>query len=369
MHELRKLNLVQNKSKVNIDPSMIPNLVPKEKLAKWQEGDTKPYYKIQEIDYPIVANGITYQESFFESFVKKLKQRPIPGSKAGHEMSWGARPPTDFVMIGGKLDKNGDGSGKVYFKNYIPPEAASGSNETFIKENKTDMVHYSLVSYTKDEIERDADNNIVMINVVESIKGERNDAVEYGLGAMDQKTNKNISLEDEKVEGKKEGEMTRQELLEKLKTLKANAEITLNDVAEALGLSSQVVTDEHKEALKVFNSLKKAEIDNPVEKIKELEAEIKLNSVAVRNAELDKEFGADEDKKNYLRQYAGEQAGDLTGEELKTKINEIKESEIAKQLAKSRADYMSDENIIGVVETKKSNKKASDFTSDSVDVL
>jgi hypothetical protein len=273
-------------------------------------------------------------------------------------------------MVGGKLEKNGDGSGKVYFKNYIPPNGASGSNETFITENKTDMVHYSLVSYTKDELERNEDGQVVMVNVIESIKGERNDAVEYGLGAMDQKTNKNISLEDDKVEGNKEGEMDKKELLEKLKTLKANAEITLNDVAEAMGLSSQIVTNEHKEALKVFNALKEAGIKNPVEKIKDLEAEIKLNCVAVRNAKLDKEFGVDADKKNHLRQYAEKQVGDEVGEELEAKINEIKEDPIYKQLAKNRADYTSDENTIGAVEKKnKSNKDTSNFTSGSVDVL
>ncbi|GAG90089.1 unnamed protein product, partial [marine sediment metagenome] len=122
-------------------------------------------------------------------------------------------------------------------KNYIPPVGASGDNSIFIRENKSDMIHYSLVSYTRDEVDKDKDGNMI-INIVGSIKGERNDAVEYGMGAMEQKTNEkeNIGVADEDILIKEEDAiMTKEELLESLATLKTNAEVTLLEVAKAMG--------------------------------------------------------------------------------------------------------------------------------------
>ena len=303
------------------------------------------------------------------------------------------------------------------------------------------MVHYSLVSYTKDEIIQDDDG--ITINVIASIKGERNDAVEYGLGAMDQKTNeeakynpypnehsariivpgrfeqdsferKNITTGVDIIIGRLKGEtttttqayrfkiknftvseakkwlkdhdikyilfepatekenkgeaMTKEEILEKLKALKANAEITLLDIAEALGLSKQLLTDEHTEALKLVNSFKEIESKDPVTELKSLREQVKANSGAVRNAELDKAFGNDADKKNYLRQYAEKQAGDLLGEELEKRINEIKEDPIAKQLAKDRTDYTTDTNaIIGSIEKTNTTDNTGKKTGIKVD--
>ena len=119
MSELRRLNYSQSKKKTRliIDPTEIPNLVPADILKEWQKDDTDPYYKIQEIEYPIVANRINYKESFFESFINKLKERPIPGSRAGHELFSSVRPPTDFIMIGAKMVPASDGNGTVYFNN------------------------------------------------------------------------------------------------------------------------------------------------------------------------------------------------------------------------------------------------------------
>jgi len=179
--------------KVNISADQVPTLIPENTLKEWQKNDDNPYYKIQVINYPVIANDKTYEESFFESYINKLKERPFPGSKFGHEYNWGKRDTTDFILIGGKVEKQGNGTGQVYFKNYIPPTGASGSNETFIKENKTDMIHYSLVAYVREIREDDGEN--VSYRIVESMRGERNDAVGYGEGAMDQVTNANDQFE------------------------------------------------------------------------------------------------------------------------------------------------------------------------------
>jgi len=181
---LKKINLRSSDEILKLNPDEIPTLVPSSILSQWMEGDSDPYYKIQKIDYPIIANRYNYTEAFFDSFVSKLNSRPIPGSKDGHETSWGKRGNTDILLVGAKMDKNGDGTGSVYLKNYFPP----AGNETLIKEAKSDMIEFSLVSYTRDSIEEKPDGS-VSYNVVESMYGERNDIVGYGEGAMDQKTN------------------------------------------------------------------------------------------------------------------------------------------------------------------------------------
>jgi hypothetical protein len=350
--EIRVLNLVDYTNKLSINADDVPVLISKKHLKEWQKNDKDPYYKVQEIDYPILANGLNYTESFFESFISKLKERPIPGSKAGHSIFWGERPNTDFVMIGGLVKSNGDKTGKVFFKNYIPPEGESGSNENFIRENKSDMVHYSLVTYPRYEVTEDEDGNEVL-NAIESLKGERNDAVEYGLGAMQQKTNKaDLNAEENQQEDKKPNKEKNlnEELLELLREQKANA-INLSEIAEALGKTDELVTDDHREALKVFNKLKELNITDPVAYIKDLEAKREADAESVRNAELDTAFGS-KSSKNLVREYAEEKTKGVYNEQLAEAIKELKEDPIALQLAKKQTDENNDLNLLGRAERR-----------------
>ncbi len=360
----RCLNYVR--SNVSVNPDEIPNMIPEKYLNEWQKDDPNPYYKTQVIEYPILSNRLNYQESFFESFISKLKERAIPGSKDGHSIYWSSRPDTDFIMIGAKIDSNGDGTGKVFFKNYIPPKGEKGSNENFIIENKTDMVHYSLVTYPREERYEDDEGNTI-INIIESIKGERNDAVEYGLGAMKQITNQKdleglSNLESDSaniIDNQKEGEeiLTKDELLKKINTLKANAELTLPEVAEAMGLKNQVVTEEHSEALKIVNSIKELGLKNPIADIKVMQSKIEADAEAVLNARLDKEYGTNPDSEkndNFLRKYAGQEIANMEGDDLDVKINALKKDPIALKFAKEKTDYNTDDNtIVGFVETNK----------------
>jgi len=155
----------------------VPTLVPTGIMSRWTADDADPLYVVQEINYPITANGIRYEESFFESFVAKTAEHPIPGSRSGHELSTMRRPNTDIIMVGGKLEKNGDGTGRVFFKNYIPLEGESGNNAVLRKEAESGMVQFSLVAYTREVIETDA-NGERIIRVVEAVTGLRNDIVE-----------------------------------------------------------------------------------------------------------------------------------------------------------------------------------------------
>lgn len=457
------LNYQQNVVKEVIDPDSVPNTVPSTALKEFQKDDPEPYYKVQKIEYPVVANGINYPESFFKSFISKLKERPIPGSKTGHSVFWGERPNTDFIMVGGKIESKGNGKGFVYFKNYIPPAGAETSNDTFIRENKADMVHFSLVTYPEYHITEDKDGN-EEVNAISSLKGERNDAVEWGLGAMGQETNavadqrimsksrsnarskinsgnydnssswsfsasdgnnllgengdnwteyalwhmvedtsaetetkarykypygkngkvyrsalraiasragqqglddlSNLASELIDLIDKKEGgenNLNKDELFKVLNTMKANADITLIEVAEAMGLKNQIITDEQLEALKIVNSLKDLGLKDPVKDYEKVKNTIEANKESVRNARLDKEYGTEKDpvtnKENLLRHYAGQKAAGLDGDALENAIKELKDDPIAKRFAAERADYNSEANEIGVVENRNDNGK------------
>ncbi len=172
---------------VTLSPSVIPTMVPTHILDALQAGDTDPYFKLQAIKYPVEGNGVyparraIYTQEFFESFLSVCKKRPIPGSKRGHEFS--GRPATDFYLIGGKLDSDGDGKGTVYLKNYVPPEGDTTSNAGLIRDMKAGIVHFSIVTKPKYEMEGDEQRFIA------SAGYERNDAIEYGTGAIEQTTN------------------------------------------------------------------------------------------------------------------------------------------------------------------------------------
>lgn len=186
-------------SVLNLDPNTIPNLSPKASIDLFTEGDSNPYFKIQAIKYPAKANGWDYIESFWKSYLSKIERAPIPGSRTGHNMQFGARGPTDLVVVGGKIVPNGDGTGTVFLKNYIPLTGESGDNSVFIKANKAGMVDYSIVSVTRDVITPAADGDYKK-ECVESLAGERNDCVDYGTGAMEMKTNaSSIKLNDSGV--------------------------------------------------------------------------------------------------------------------------------------------------------------------------
>jgi hypothetical protein len=360
----RKLNILpEYMAAVTPQPDEIPTLVPDSVMAIWKD-EKEPYFKCQAINYPILANGYNYKESFFQEFISKLSDRPFPGAKTGHDMNWGARPNTDFLLVGGKLVKNGDGSGIVMLKNYIPPQGAETSNERFIQECKSDMVHFSLVSVTKDEIIRDDIGTT--INVIGSIRGERNDAVEFGMGAMDQKTNdqkSDIELipETTAVGGKKNiwgGYIMDPEkkklLMDTLRGLKSNGEITLHEIAAELGLKHQVLTEEHTEAVKFINAIKALGVKDPVAEIKTMQKTIADGEVAVRNAMITKEFGPEKfanGKENDLRTFIVSQIKDETGDALTARMNELKGSSLAKKLAAEQADYRSDVNIASVEHT------------------
>ena len=175
-----KLNL-----NLSINPESIPTLITLDKLNIITEKDENPYFVVEEIlDITIPVKGVLFTREFWVSYLDKLKDSPFPGSKSGHTINWWETGDMDFYTIGGEIKEN-----SVFLKIYVPPEGYKSSNETFIKNIKAGMVHFSIVSWTEDIIERDENGSITTIKAIRSVKGERNDAAERNMGAMEQKVN------------------------------------------------------------------------------------------------------------------------------------------------------------------------------------
>jgi hypothetical protein len=471
--QMKRLNCGQplkyNEEKLVIDPNTIPILIPAAAQKEWIT-EENPVFAIQEIEYPIRANGYLYEESFFQSFLEANKKRPFAGSALGH--SYGARGKTDLVMVGGLLVSNGGGTGKVYFKNYLLPGDGS-----LRKEFRSNMIHFSLVSMTRDEYKKNDDTGEWVWHVVKSEGAERNDVVDTGAGAMKQKVNhkrnktdsqsimqnsvrfarslinsgkydnssswsftaadsdkilgdndwtnykkwffvedtaydeetkgrykyafgKNgklyrsglravasragqqkweelsnlaselIGLIDKKESGVpgddisyNEGDnmpITKQEMIDHLKT---NI-LTLPEIVQVLGMSDQIVTDVHKNAVKTIDELKALGSTDPVKELKELRENVKANFATMRNARLDREFGlpelvvGDEKKTNVLRIHAGDKLGNVSEKDFDAALKNFKENDVvAKSITEQTADGESKINIMAPDEKTKQNNQ------------
>ena len=345
-----KLVSGDKQEKLNINSVDIPTLSPEASIAEFSKGDTNPYYKIQKIDYPIVANEMNYGKKFFESYIENLKDRPIPGSKDGHNLQYGVRPKTDFIMVGAKIEPKTDKSGSVYFKNYIPAKAES-DNSNFITECKSDMVHFSVVAYARKQIVKNEDGTSIC-NILDcGSQGLRNDAVSFGEGAMSQVTNqtRDVDVIDDEFICLEAVMPNKQEFLDSLK-VHAGSGVTLPEIAKAMGQENLLATKEHEDALKMVNAIKEAGIKDPVAELVVLRNKIESDQKIVRNAALDTAFGADTNGRNTLRQYADEKIKkDCT--DVNAAIEEIKKSPIALKLAEQAADYLSDQNQIYKVDS------------------
>ncbi len=350
--DFRVLNLLDTSSSgVAIKPDVIPNLVTASAEKEIMENDKDPYYKVQRMEYPIVGNRIEYTESFFESFLNKLKNSPIPGSKSGHTSFFSSeRPETDFYLVGGKLEKNGDGTGIVYFKNYIPKEGATSTNKRFITENKANMVHFSLVTCPKLIVENDPATGDVKRTAVESVRGERNDAVERDMGAMKQETNAGKSGVENPEKGEKH--MNKNELLKALNNLMETGQLGLAELADSAKFADKLVNAEHLAAVEVVQGLADLGVkDKIVDEVAALKNQIKADSDLVYNAKLDTEFGASKKdaagtETNVLRECAEMALANADRAKVDEAIVAFKNSAVAKTLGGQLASTQSAVNVI-----------------------
>lgn len=392
-------------SKANM-PSIeeVPTLVKDSVLQVLQKNDKEPYYKIEAIDYPVNGSGGVYEASFFKSFINVTKQRPIPGSKRGHEFT--SRPSSDFYMIGGKTEENADGTGTAYFKMYIPTIGDPTDNHGFIRDAQAGMVNFSLVTAPEYNVKKDPDG-VERRHFTKSNGYERNDAVEFGAGAMTQMVNSKevinfeearemiengqisrndkgeslyangkvsrpmlrrmvanadcenkaeiaelISLIDKKQNGGKPMELN--DAIQMVQNAAANGQINMGETFKnCLVLKSEA--DKKNEAI-VLALNGKGLGDDLVAGIDKIIAENKANAGAIAKNAVSAAFGPEtfeldvagkkESTKNAAHEYALQKCQGKTGAELETVINSLKDDIVMKSIRANQADPNSGINAI-----------------------
>lgn len=323
----------------------LPTLISDEQYNILTEGDEDPFIFAQAIEFPVEGNGDIYDKPFFESFLEKNKERPFPGDKYGHSVSWYKRQPTHFNQIGGEIRGN-----IAYFKFYVPPETDSESNKSFKKEILTNGVDLSLVSKVSYKY-NEADNKYYILS---SEGSERNDAVGYGEGSMDQAVmNKN---------NKNKENLGMDEILKKLNALREEGNLTVPELLRKLNAEKHLKTEEDRETIKKFNSLVDILGEDPIAKAKDLTETIKKNAEKVREAAMSEAFGPkiNKDKTENLARQSAELI--LSNKEITDEtIKEVKENPIYKANAGRAADYTDTSNTI-IVENKDNSAAFSDDT-------
>jgi hypothetical protein len=395
----------------------VPTLSKIENLPVFKD-DAEPYYKIEAIDFPANGTGGIYTKQFFKSFINKLKERPFPGSKRGHEFL--SRPNTDFYTIGGMIQENADGeSGTAFLKIYIPNKLDS-DNYGFINDAKANIVNFSLVTVPRSVMKKDRDGNEIT-HFTASEGYERNDAVEYGAGAMAQIVNsctvedfnemkeliaagkydaKNkldgeliqnglvirsalrskvsraneenksdyaelISLIDKK-ENSRRKTLNKEELFEILSNLYKNGQTNASEILASVGITDKVRNEKDEKNAEAVKGLIDTFGADYLETIQKIKAENESNvDYAVRAAisavvgtEKTKDAKGEEvENLEFARAY--ELCKNLKGDELKAAVEKLPEDKFIKVIRQNKADLNSSVNVIktGVDEAKKETKK------------
>lgn len=141
--------------------------------------------------------------------------------------------------------------------------------------------------------------------------------------------------------------MKKDEILEKLNTLRQNSDVTLPEIAKCLGLENQLLTKNDKEAREIVSRLNDLGFDDIEKEIIELKAKAEEGVKAKLETELLTNFGPktnEDGTPNPIRLYAETR---YTGpESLKNLFNDP----VMKQLKSASADYRSPENQINQLE-------------------
>jgi len=290
------------RSKVSLPKAEeIETLIPKAAMEALTNGDAEPFFKVEAIDFPAKGSGGVYDGSFLKSFINVCKERPIPGSKRGHEYS--SRPASDFYTVGGRIDSNDNGkTGTAYMKIYIPPVGDPTENAAFIRDARAGMVHFSLVTKPDYNVKTELDEmgNKVQVRHFTATTGyERNDAMEYGAGAMSQIVNSSTSFDVDAARAliasgafdkntNVDGEPVQNGIVYRSALRRLASRANEEDRAELGELISMIdkakngrKTVDKEEALKLLSNL----IKNGAENAQDIVAGLGINPKLLRNAE------------------------------------------------------------------------------------
>ena len=391
------------RSKVSLPASdEIPTLIPGGEKNALFENDPAPFFKVEAIDFPAKGTGGVYDGSFFKSFINVCKDRPIPGSKRGHE--WVSRGNSDFYTVGGRIDSSDGGkTGTAFLKVYMPPKGDTTDNTGLIRDARAGIVHFSLVTkpdYNVKTEEDDMGNKVQVRHFTATMGAERNDAMEYGAGAMTQIVNSSgnaldidaaralieagkfditnkigddaiqngivyrsalrrlasraneedraaigelLSLID-KSSTKGGKPVEKNEIFEALKNLVVNAKTNIREIADAVGLGALVRNETDDANAATVKTLNEKLGEKPLEKLDAVLAENKANAVAiVENAvqeitpkTVKNAEGADVENPSF--KYAMTQLNGKSGADLTAAIEALKKDHVMLALESNRAD-------------------------------
>lgn len=315
-----------------VKASDLPTLISEQQFNILTEGDDDPFIFAQAIPFPVEGNGDVYGEEFFKSFLERNKARPFPGDKYGHSGAWYSRQATHFYQIGGEIKDN-----VAYFKLYVPPKTDSEENTSFIKDIKTNGVDLSLVSKVSYMYNQEDEK----YHILSSEGSERNDAVGYGDGSMEQVVFNNKN-------DKQKESLGMDEILKKLNALREDGNLSIPQLLEKLNASKFLKTDEDEANLKVYNSLVKELGSDPLAKLKEMKDSITENADKVREAALTEAFGtklnADGKTENEKRVMAETLMGDK--EVNAENIEAVKKNSLYIKIAGQSADVNHEANSV-----------------------
>jgi hypothetical protein len=377
---------------LSIAPVLIPDAVYKT-LA--EEGS---YEFVEHLTAPIEGDGGIYTPDFFESILASMAEKPIPGNKRGHLDT----PESDFYTIGGAVNRTADGA-DVYLRLLIPPtDYDGGGNAGLVRDVKAKVAQFSIV--VSAEPERGADGKSY---ITKTLGSERNDRVDSG--AMEQEllaNNKDrqpdeteimalieagaIDNDEESEELVKNGkvyrraavklqstadkalagrvlnaiaaklksseketkQVTKQEIIDAVKTAVENNEFTLKELAEELKMENKLrnATDEQREKLaaaiaealelppetSIEDLLKAAqaafdEAKEAGEAIVDAEATELTNGKKLKNSD-----GTESDNPAYL--YAREKLRGQRGQKLRNSKEALKKDPVLTALVSKNAD-------------------------------
>lgn len=379
----------------------IPTLIPGGEKNAVFENDPSPFFKVEAIDFPASGSGGVYDGSFFKSFINVCKDRPIPGSKRGHE--WVSRGNSDFYTVGGRIDSaDGGKTGTALLKIYMPPKGDTTDNTGLIRDAKAGIVHFSLVTRPDYNVKTETDdmgNKVQVRHFTATMGAERNDAMEYGAGAMSQIVNSSgnaldidaaralieagkfdisnkadgdviqsgivyrsalrrlasraneedraaigelISLIDNSSKGGKT--MDKNEIFEALKNLVANAKTNIREIAEAVGLSALLRNETDDANAATMKALNEKLGEKPLEQLDALIADNKANAVAIVENAVQAitpktvKNAEGQDVENPSFKYALTQLNGKKGTELASGIEALKKDPVMLALESNRAD-------------------------------
>ena len=383
---------LKNKAKASLpDVEKIPILIPPKALDAIKVDGC--YEFVESIAFPTEGTGGIYTKEYFQSVIEYMKEYPIPGSKDGHDSQ-----ADDFYTIGGELQMTSENEGVCYLRIIVPPEGWDSSNAALIRSLKAGIPELSFVADV--EQTRGSDGKVYF---TKELGRPRNDIVPEGAmdvaisnsmdekeimaliekGAIDMNSESNELVKNGKVfrkaavnlqstsdkalagrvlnaiavktkNTKERNGMNKDELITALKAAIANNQITLEEIANAVGLENKLRKSSDADLEEMKAELCEAldlppdtttkelikEIEEVLEELKELEettvditADELANGKRIKNAD-----GTESDNPVYL--YAKKVLKGLHGKQLNSAAEKLKNDPVMIALRSRQADTL-----------------------------